>query len=131
MNPSSAFRKGLLKVALLTLLSLFLVPAATLLFVRHVQGTEDARFLADIERRIDAEVSMPAAEKEAQRAFFRSHPPSGACHDTHPRVAAVREGLCGRFSPGWQFDLARRLSAATFLAGAALLLSVDQTLYCE
>ncbi|AVS94203.1 peptidase M48 [Paracidovorax avenae] len=124
MNASSEFRKGLLRVALLTLVSLFLVPAATMLFARHVQGTEDARFLADIERRIDAEPSMPAAEKEAQRAFFRSHPPSGACQDTHPRVAAVRERLCGRFSPAWQFDMAHRLSAATLLGGAALLLSV-------
>ncbi len=67
---------------------------------------------------------MPAAEKEAQRTFFRSHPPSGACHDAHPRVAAVREGLCGRFSPAWQFDLAHRLSAATLLGGAALLIAV-------
>ena len=123
-SHASAFRKGLAKVAMLALLSLFLVPALTLLFVHHVQDAEDARFLAGIERRIDAEASMPADEKAAQKEFFRNHPPSGACHDAHPRVAEVRERLCSPYSSAWQFDMARRVSLAVLLAGGVLLLVV-------
>lgn len=124
MSSSSAFRAGLVKVFVYALLALFLVPALTYVFTGHVQRDQDARFIEGISQRIDAEKSMPPAEKQARKNYYRANPPSTLCGNTSVKVQEFREALCERFGDLWQFDLAHKVSFWTLVASGALLVAV-------
>ena len=73
MTFQSAWRLGLVKVFAYALLALFLVPAVTYVFTRHVQTDQDTRFVAGISQRIDAEKGLPADEKQARKDLSLIH----------------------------------------------------------
>ncbi|MFN9471433.1 MAG: peptidase M48, partial [Acidovorax sp.] len=124
MNISSALRLGLAKVFGYSLLSLFLIPLAAYLFTGYAQRDEDTQFLARIGQRIDAEKAMPAAEKQAQKDFYRANPPSTICTNRSPELQDYREAVCEQYGELWQFNLVRKASLWTLVAGALLLASV-------
>lgn len=120
----SALRVGLAKAFVYALLALFLIPAGTYFFTGYAQRDQDARFVAGISQRIDAEKGMPPAEKQVRKDYYRDNPPSTICANTDPEALDYREALCERYGDVWQFDVARKLSFWTMVAGALLLLSV-------
>jgi len=124
MNLQSALRVGLAKVFAYALLALFLIPAVTYVFAGHVQRDQDARFVAGIGQRIDAEKGMAPAEKQARKDYYRSNPPSTICGSADPEAQDYREALCERFSDVWQFDMARKVAFWTLVAGAVLMVAV-------
>jgi len=124
MTVSSAFRKALARVFVFALLALFLVPVGTYFFTGYAQRDQDARFVAGISQRIDAEKAMPPAEKQARKDYYRSNPPSTVCHNTAPEAQEYREALCERYSDVWQFTMARKASFWTIVASALLLVAV-------
>ena len=124
MNLQSALRAGLVKVSAYALLALFLIPAVTYVFAGHVQHDQDARFVAGIGQRIDAEKGMAPAEKQARKDYYRSNPPSTICGSADPEARDYREALCERFSDVWQFDMARKAAFWTLVASAVLMAAV-------
>lgn len=108
-------RGELVRVFLLTLASLFAVPAATLVFTEHARRTEDASFLEQVEAR--------AADRPDATAFYRSHPLSSACTADGPEERTFHERACPTWGFRWQFHWAERLAVGTLAFGAALLLA--------
>ncbi|MDZ7865528.1 M48 family metallopeptidase [Acidovorax sp.] len=124
MNIPSALRLGLAKVFAYSLLSLFLIPLAAYLFTGYAQRDEDAQFVARISQRIDAEKGMPAAEKQARKDFYRANPPSRVCTNPAAEVQEYRAAVCEQYGELWQFNLVRKASLWTLLAGGVLLAAV-------
>ena len=124
MNISSALRLGLAKTFAYSLLSLLLIPLAAYLFTGYAQRDEDTRFIARISQRIDAEKAMPAAEKQVQKDFYRANPPSTICTNQDPEVTDYREAMCETYGELWQFNLVRKLSLWSMVAGVVLLVAV-------
>ncbi|MFY3385259.1 M48 family metallopeptidase [Paracidovorax sp. MALMAid1276] len=124
MTIQSALKVGLAKVFAYALLALFFIPAITYVFAGHVQRDQDARFVAGISQRIDADRALPAAEKQARKDYYRAHPPSTICTSTDPEAQDYRAALCERYGDVWQFHLARQASLWTLVAGGALLVAV-------
>ena len=124
MHLSSALRAGLPKVFVYALLALFLIPALTYVFTGYAQRDRDERFVAGISQRIDAEIGMPASEKQARKDYYRNNPPSTICASADPDAQDYRAALCERYGEVWQFSLARTLSLWTMVASALLLVAV-------
>lgn len=111
----------LLRVFLLTLVSLFAIPAATLVFTEYALRSQDAEFLQSIEKRISADARLNAADKAEATAFYRSHPLSKACDATAPEDKNFHDKVCSPYSMQWQFHWADRAALWTLALGAALL----------
>jgi len=111
----------LLRVFLLTLVSLFAIPAATLVFTEYALRSQDAEFLQSIEKRINADARLNAADKAEATAFYRSHPLSKACDATAPEDKNFHDKVCSPYSMQWQFHWADRAAIWTLALGAALL----------
>jgi Zn-dependent protease with chaperone function len=124
MTSHHTLRKGLLKVFVFTLLSLFLIPAATYLFVVYAERQQDGEFLQAVESRIAANRKISSADKEEARAFYREHPPSTICGSADPAVREYRDGVCAPYGELWQFYLADRIAFWTMVGGVALLATV-------
>ncbi|QSI30998.1 M48 family metalloprotease [Variovorax sp. RKNM96] len=111
----------LLRVFLLTLVSLFAIPAATLVFTEYALRSQDAEFLQSIEKRINADARLNATDKAEATAFYRSHPLSKACDATAPEDKNFHDKVCSPYSMQWQFHWADRAAIWTLALGAALL----------
>lgn len=111
----------LLRVFLLTLVSLFAIPAATLVFTEYALRSQDAEFLQSIEKRINSDARLNAADKAEATAFYRSHPLSKACDATAPEDKNFHDKVCSTYSMQWQFHWADRAAIWTLALGAALL----------
>ena len=111
----------LLRVFLLTLVSLFAIPAATLVFTEYALRSQDAEFLQSIEKRINTDARLNAADKAEATAFYRSHPLSKACDATAPEDKNFHDKVCSPYSMQWQFHWADRAALWTLALGAALL----------
>ena len=90
MAVARTIHKDLFRVFLLTLVSLFAIPAATLVFTEYALRSQDAEFLQAIESRIAADTRLSAADKALTTEFYRSHPLSKACSATAP---ATQSGI--------------------------------------
>ena len=124
MPFQSALKVGLLKVFVYALLALFLIPAVTYVFTGYAQRDQDERFVAGISQRIDADKTMPAAEKQARKDYYRSNPPSTICSSTDPQAQDYRSAMCERYDDVWQFSMARSAALWTLVASALLLVAV-------
>jgi len=111
----------LFRVFLLTLVSLFAIPAATLVFTEYVLRTEDADFLQGIEKRIASDTRLSAEEKAQTSEFYRSHPLSKACSATAEEDREFHDKVCRPNSMYWHFHWADRAAIWTLALGAALL----------
>jgi Zn-dependent protease with chaperone function len=111
----------LLRVFLLTLVSLFAIPAATLVFTEYALRSQDTEFLQSIEKRIDADARLTPDDKAQATAFYRSHPLSKACDATAPEDRNFHDKVCSPYSMQWQFHWADRAALWTLALGAALL----------
>ncbi|MDH6594304.1 Zn-dependent protease with chaperone function [Variovorax sp. TBS-050B] len=121
MAPARTIHGDLFRVFLLTLVSLFAIPAATLAFTTYAQRTQDADFLRTIEARIAADARLSANDKAEAAAFYRSHPLSQACTATAPEDKDFHDQVCEPYGMHWQFHWAERAAVGTLLLGAALL----------
>ena len=121
MASSTTFNAALLRTLALTLISLFAIPIATILFTRYVAHTEDATFLQSIEERIATSPKLSASEKAQTQTFYRDHPLSSACNATAEEDRMFHDKVCEPFGLHWQFHWADRLAFWTLVAGALLL----------
>lgn len=124
MTFQSALKAGLLKAFVYALLALFLIPAVTYVFTGYAQRDQDERFVAGISQRIDADKTMPSAEKQARKDYYRSNPPSTICNTTDAQAQDYRNAMCERYGDVWQFNMARTVSLWTLVASALLLAAV-------
>jgi Zn-dependent protease with chaperone function len=115
-----SIRDQLVRVLLWAALALFVIPAATYGFVRHVQAVQDDEHLRFVEERLLSE-KLPADQRAAVLAQFRRHPLSAICDDDEPAVGKFRAAACEPLGVVWQFDVARKASLATLALGAAIL----------
>ncbi|RQO39810.1 peptidase M48 [Variovorax sp. KBW07] len=121
MALARTIHADLLRVFLLTLVSLFAIPAATLVFTEYALRSQDAAFLQSVEKRIAADTRLSAADKAEATAFYRSHPLSKACDATAPEDKNFHDKVCSPYSMQWQFHWADRAAIWTIVLGAALL----------
>ena len=124
MASNASFTKDISKVFLYALLSLFLVPLATWIFVRYAEPQLDARYLVSIERSVENDGRLSQQQKQQNKEFFRANPPSSACDNDSPEVARYRGAVCSQYSELWQYNLARTVSFWTLIGGIAVLLAV-------
>lgn len=122
-SVGSRLRKDLAKVLAFALLSLFLVPVATLLFVNHAEPQFDDAIIQSITRQVDQDKRITPEGKVQIKAFYRANPASTLCASEDPELAQDREALCARFSNPWQFHVAHEVAKWTVLAGVAVLLA--------
>ncbi|RYZ12188.1 MAG: peptidase M48 [Comamonadaceae bacterium] len=111
----------LLRTLALTLISLFVIPAAVLVFTRYVARTDDAGFLQSVEQRLAANPRLSAAEKQEAMSFYREHPLSGACDASAEQDRGFHDKVCAPYSFHWQFHWAERTAVWTLIGGVALL----------
>ena len=121
MAIARTIHADLFRVFLLTLVSLFAIPAATLVFTEYVLRTEDADFLQAIEKRIASDTRLSAEDKAQTTAFYRSHPLSKACEATAEEDREFHDKVCRPNSMYWHFHWADRAALWTLALGAALL----------
>jgi Zn-dependent protease with chaperone function len=124
MASTASFRKDVSKVFLYALLSLFLIPLATWLFVRYAEPQRDETYLAAIEHSIEKDSRLSEQQKQENKAFFRANKPSSACDNNSAEFARYRAAVCGEYSELWQYHLARKISFWTLVGGVAVLLVV-------
>jgi Zn-dependent protease with chaperone function len=110
-------RRDFLKVLVLPALTFLLIPILAAGFARYGAGRIDADIQAAVERAIDRDAKVPAAEKPAIKAEWRSHPASSVCDAEGEEAARLREAVCGRFGEVWQFRWAWRLGVLSALLG--------------
>lgn len=125
MVPNTPLRKDLTRIVVTALISLFLVPLGTYLFVSHALPRQDADFLAAIERKVDEDRRLDDQGKLSNKLFFRSTPPSLTCGDPRPELTSYREAVCPQYSPLWQFHVAKQVSGIALLAGILLLAAIS------
>ncbi|MGJ7497402.1 M48 family metallopeptidase [Variovorax sp. RT4R15] len=123
MASARTVRSELVRTLVLTLFSLFAIPAATLLFTQYVARTQDAAFLQSIEQRIAANPKLSGQEKDDALGFYRSHPLSGACDAPAEEDRDFHDKVCEPYSFYWQFHWADRLAFWTLIGGAVLLVA--------
>ncbi|SDY63584.1 Zn-dependent protease with chaperone function [Variovorax sp. YR266] len=121
MALARTIHADLLRVFLLTLVSLFAIPAATLVFTEYALRSQDAEFLQAIEKRIAGDSRLSSADKTEATEFYRSHPLSKACDATAPEDRNFHDKVCSPYSMQWQFHWADRAAIWTIVLGAALL----------
>lgn len=121
MAPAPTIRADLLRVFLLTLVSLFAIPAATLVFTEYALRSQDSTFLQSVEKRIAADTRLSASDKAETAQFYRSHPLSKACDATAAEDKDFHDKVCSPYSMQWQFHWADRAAIWTIVLGAALL----------
>ncbi|KLN57832.1 M48 family metallopeptidase [Variovorax paradoxus] len=121
MALARTIHADLFRVFLLTLVSLFAIPAATLVFTEYALHSEDAEFLQGIEKRIASDTRLSAGDKALTAEFYRSHPLSKACSATAPEDRNFHDKVCSPYSMHWQFHWADRAAIWTLVLGAALL----------
>ena len=121
MALARTIHADLFRVFLLTLVSLFAIPAATLVFTEYVLRTEDAEFLQAIEKRIASDTRLSAEDKAQTTEFYRSHPLSKACDATAEEDREFHDKVCRPYSMYWHFHWADRAAIWTLALGAALL----------
>lgn len=121
MAIARTIHADLFRVFLLTLVSLFAIPAATLVFTEYALRSQDTEFLQAIEKRIASDARLSADEKARTTEFYRSHQLSKACDATAPEDKNFHDKVCSPYSMHWQFHWADRAAIWTLALGAALL----------
>jgi Zn-dependent protease with chaperone function len=123
MSATRTIHADLRRVFLLTILSLFAIPAITLFFSTYALHTQDTEFLQSVSARIAANPRMTAEEKAGVADFYRNHPLSKACDATDAADRDFHEKVCSPYSMEWQFHWADRTAFWTLVLGAALLVA--------
>lgn len=121
MASARTIHADLWRVFLLTLASLFLIPAATLAFTHYVLQTEDRAFIQRVDERINAARELTPAQKAEEIAFYDTHKLSMACGATSPEDRVFHDKVCSPYSMHWWFHWADRAAFWTLILGAALL----------
>jgi Zn-dependent protease with chaperone function len=121
MTAIRTIHSDLRRVFLLTLVTLFLIPACTLLFTQYALHTEDADFLQTVQTRIAASKSMSPEQKAGLTDFYQTHRLSQACDATGPDDQEFHDKVCSPYSMEWQFHWADRAAFWTLILGAAML----------
>src|SRR5215471_5061986 len=104
MAQLDEFKKGLLKVVLLALLSLFAIPTAALFFAGHAEAVRDADYEARVRARIDQDKALSTEQKALAHKFFEANPPSTVCNSDSAEAAQLRARVCEPYSELWQYS---------------------------
>jgi Zn-dependent protease with chaperone function len=124
MAQLDEFKKGLLKVLLFSLLSLFFLPVSALLFVEHAESARDIHYLSRVGQAIDNDAAMSNGEKTDQKLFFAAHPPSTVCQNDEPALTKYRANVCSPYSELWQYKWVEIISWWAIIGGIAVLLAI-------
>ncbi len=123
MHPtSSSVLRSAIKSFLLPALWLLVLPAAGLIIAEFGTRETDQLILREVERRIDADAALSAADKAAEKAFSVANPPSAVCTSSDPALARYRDNVCSPGDDLWQFLWASRASLATLILGALAII---------
>ncbi|HZX33165.1 MAG TPA: M48 family metallopeptidase [Rhodocyclaceae bacterium] len=125
MAATPPLRKDLTRIVVTALVSLFLVPLCTYLFVAYALPRQDADILAAIERQVDQDRRLDEQGRLGNKLFFRNIPASRTCGNPSPELASYREAVCPQYSPLWQFHMVKKVSGAALLAGVLLLAAIS------
>ncbi len=123
MEHRRAIVTGVSRALVVALLSLVLIPVATLIFTAYANGHTDRTFVDDMDGRIAADTTMSPDRKRQASAFYRSHPLSSACSDPDDGPDSFREAVCPRGSMVWQFQVVEQVAIWT-IVGSAVLFAV-------
>ena len=123
MAAARTLHSDLGRVFLLTLASLFLIPAATLVFTHYALQKEDNNFLDRVHAGISADTRMTPAQKTEELAFYDTHKLSAACEATGPDDQVFHDKVCSFNSMHWWFHWADVAAFWTLILGAGLLVA--------
>lgn len=123
MAAARTIHADLWRVFLLTLASLFLIPAVTLVFTHYALQSEDKDFIQRVSSQINAAKDMTPAQKADEIAFYDTHRLSMACAATGPENQVFHDKVCSAYSMHWWFHWAERAAFWTLILGAALLVA--------
>ena len=115
-----ALKKGYAKVFLWLLVTLFLIPAITLVFAEY--GT----------RQLDQEYSqifIDDARTQAQdvnklTAFLQQNPPSSVCGTVPDELLDYQNAVCAQESELWQFWMMDKVAFWTLIGGGVIVLMI-------
>ena len=119
MASDSGIRKSLRSIFIRTLWALFLIPLCALGFTQHARNSLDADYFSSIEKSIDADAGLAAAQKTGLHDFYQHHRPASMCSNSAPELASYQQGVCARYSALWQFALVHTVSI--WMLGLGLL----------
>ena len=123
MAAARSVHADLWRVFLLTLASLFVIPAATLFFTHYALQTDDSKFLARIETTLAGAPDLTPAQRAEELNFYQTHKLSAACDATGPQDQLYHDKVCSPYSMHWQFHWAERAAFWTLILGVAFLLA--------
>lgn len=121
VSQPRTIQSHLVRVFALTLLWLFTIPAATLVFTEYALRAQDSEFMQAMDARIAADTRLSPGERTEASAFYHSHPLSRACDATAPEDRKFHDKICSPYSLHWQFHWADVAARWTLALGAALL----------
>ncbi len=107
---------------ILPLFLIFLIPAISLLFFRHVQAHFDAKALASIEKQINADTTATPQHKEGAQNKFRQVRVSTLRASSRPGLERSKAKLHG-LGPARLFHLPRMIWLAKFCIATGILRS--------
>lgn len=124
MNPTHFLRQQFSRIVIFSLLTLFLIPALTLGFVGHAHEDWNRELAASLTQSIETEKGLSPEKIQIARTFIEAHPASTLCANNSPEVIALRDQLCARYSPLWQFHVAQLVASGAVIGGIFLLLAI-------
>jgi len=123
MAAARTVHADLWRVFLLTLASLFLIPAVTLVFTHYALQSEDKDFLQRVTTQINAAKDLTPAQKADEIAFYDTHRLSMACAARGPEDQVFHDKVCSPYSMHWWFHWAERTAFWTLILGGAMLVA--------
>lgn len=124
MKPATELRKHLSRIALLSILTLFLIPSTTLVFIGYVHKEWNLQLAHSLTAGLEQEQNLSVDQRLKARQFIEAHPASTLCADTTPEAQSLRHSFCEVYSPLWQFNMAGKFAMGAVAGGLLLLLTV-------
>jgi len=120
LNQLTALKKGYAKVFLWLLVTLFLIPAITLVFAEYGTRQLDQEY---------SEIFIDDARGQGQdvnklTAFLQQNPPSSVCGVVPDDLLDYQGAVCAEKSELWQFWMMDKVAFWTLVGGVAMLLMI-------
>jgi len=120
LNKLTALKKSYAKVFLGLVLTLFLIPAITLVFAEygtHQLNQQYTQLLINDARSHNQDMGEVTG-------FLQQHPPSSVCGTKVEDLLRYKQAVCGETSELWQFYMMDKLAFWTIIASGVVVLMV-------
>ena len=120
MNKLTALKKGYAKVFFWLLVTLFLIPAITLVFAEYGSNQLNQQY---------TQIFIDDARGQNQDVgkltdFLQQNPPSSVCGPVSEDLLDYKNAVCAEKSELWQFYMMDKVAFWTLIASAVVLLMV-------